>query len=109
MMQYLYFQFMPEWVGDDGVKMDEEGSAYYYELEDGKDMIADLSVGIIQKGDKYRCSISYSNKFSKNMIERFAECYKSILHEIMDADRLDEIKYISQSDLEILNASKTSS
>ncbi|MBQ2613108.1 MAG: amino acid adenylation domain-containing protein, partial [Methanobrevibacter sp.] len=99
----ILFQFMPEWVGDDGVKMDEEGSAYYYELEDGKDMIADLSVGIIQKGDKYRCSISYSNKFSKNMIERFAECYKSILHEIMDADRLDEIKYISQSDLEILN------
>ncbi|WP_407430979.1 AMP-binding protein [Methanobrevibacter sp.] len=69
------------------------------------DVIGDLSFYIFNvEKDKMGIRILYSEKFSKDFIEHFAESYKLILKEIMDADVLSDINYTPKSDLDILNS-----
>ena len=94
----ILFQFMPDWIGND-----KDESSYGEMIEDMDDLISDLSVGIIQKGNNYWLNILHSDKYSKDMIKRFVESYKLILHEIIDADQLSDINYTLKSDVEILD------
>ena len=69
------------------------------------DVIGDLSFYIFNvKKDKLGIRILYSEKFSKDFIEHFAQSYKLILKEIMDAEVLSDINYTLKSDLDILNS-----
>ncbi len=69
------------------------------------DVIGDLSFYIFNvKKDKLGIRILYSEKFSRDFIEHFAQSYKLILKEIMDAEVLSDINYTLKSDLDILNS-----
>ena len=69
----------------------------------------DMSFFIYDYGkDQFAIKIKYSDKFSYRFIKQFAESYKLILQEMICKDKLDELNYISESDLEILdNINKT--
>ena len=76
-----------------------------YAVDDLKqDMIGDLSFFIFNAADdKLGIRVLYSEKFSKEFIEHFAESYRLILNEIMDGENLSDINYVTKSDLSILN------
>ena len=96
----ILFQFMPEWINDEN-----EGDAVLINdmITDMDDLISDFSADIIQKGEKYKLNIVYSDKYSKGMVERFAQSYKLILHQIISVDQLSDIDYTLMSDLEFLD------
>ena len=56
------------------------------------------------KADQYRLEIIYSDKYSKEFIEHIAESFKLILHDFVNADKLSDINYTTQTDLEILDS-----
>ena len=53
--------------------------------------------------NKVGIKISYSEKFSKEFIERFAKSYKLILDGMIHSNELSEIDYTLESDLKILD------
>ena len=67
------------------------------------DLITDLNVEVIQKGHSYSINIVYSDKYSRDRIERFVESYKLILSQIVTADKLSDIDFITESDIELLD------
>ena len=67
------------------------------------DLIADFSVDVSQNGSKYTLSIMYSDKYSRDMVERFAQTYNLILSQIISVKELSEINYVTDSDIELLN------
>ncbi|WP_461463983.1 AMP-binding protein, partial [Methanobrevibacter sp.] len=73
-------------------------------VNDRDDLIADFSVNVSQKSSKYTLSIMYSDKYSRDVVERFAQTYNLILSKIMSVNELSEINYITDSDIELLNA-----
>ena len=69
------------------------------------DVIGDLSFYIFNVSENLLgIRILYSEKFSRDFIEHFAQSYKLILKEIMDAEVLSDINYTLKSDLDILNS-----
>ncbi|WP_407415860.1 amino acid adenylation domain-containing protein, partial [Methanobrevibacter sp.] len=73
------------------------------ESENVDELISELSIDIIQKGNSYILYLQYSSKYSEDVMNRFAESYKSILSQIICVDKLGEINYVSDSDLELLD------
>ena len=73
-------------------------------LSHRNNMICDFNVEVAEKNENYNLSIMYSNKYSNNFVEHFAQSYKLILQQIITAKRLDEISYISDEDIEILDS-----
>ena len=64
----------------------------------------DMSFFIYDCGkNKFGIKIKYSNKFSYGFIKQFVESYKLILQEMIYKDKLEELDYISEFDLEILD------
>ena len=102
----ILFQYRPDWF--------DEGQATFVEDIDDEieekfigemgDSVSDLSVVVTQNSDDYNLDILYSDKFSREFIERIAESFKLILHDIIDADELSDINYISSSDLMLLDS-----
>ena len=77
-----------------------------FDVEDLKqEAVGDLAFFIFNIGhDKFGIRILYSEKFSYELIEGFAESYKLILNEMMNAKSLADINYTSSSDLNALDA-----
>ncbi|WP_407431868.1 amino acid adenylation domain-containing protein [Methanobrevibacter sp.] len=100
----ISFQYFPEWIkidnesGETKFKIDQDTMVYAEEL------INDFNAGVIQRGENYILNIMYSEKYSKDLIDRFVESYKSILSQIMNVERLSEIDFVSKSDIEILDS-----
>ena len=98
----ILFQYVPDWVD---IKEENESifdSLFEETINDMNDVIGDFIVNIIQNEDKYNLNIMYSNKYSKDFVERFISSYKLILYRIMNADKLSEINYISNEDMELI-------
>ncbi|WP_295622650.1 condensation domain-containing protein, partial [uncultured Methanobrevibacter sp.] len=95
----ILFQFMPDWIKDD-----ESINIYSNPIQDMNDLIADLSVGVIQKGDKYNLSITYSDKYSQEFIKSLASSYELILNGMLNTNSLSDINYTLSSDLDIMDA-----
>ena len=69
------------------------------------DLDADLSFNILNNGeDRLTIRILYSSIYSKSFIKHFAESYKLILNEMIKVGELKDIDYISDEDVEILDA-----
>ena len=64
---------------------------------------ADFNVKIIQKGNYYKLNVTYSDKYSSELVERFINTYYLILQEILNAKELSDINYTLTSDLKILD------
>ena len=77
-----------------------------YDVEDLKqEPMGDLSFYIFNVDDgKLAIRILYSERFSPEFIEHFAESYKLILSEMMGANLLSDINFTSKSDLNLLDA-----
>ena len=73
-------------------------------IEDMDDVISDMVAYIFHGEDDYEILIDYSDKFSKEFIEKFIESYKLILHDLIKVDKLSEINYISTSDLDFYDS-----
>ena len=100
----ILFQFMPEWINDDDTDYSEfESMQEDSESRNIDELISDLSIDIVQEGKSYYIYLQYSAKYSEDVMNRFAESYKSILSQIISVDKLSEINYVSGSDLEILD------
>ncbi|WP_296890814.1 D-alanine--poly(phosphoribitol) ligase subunit DltA, partial [uncultured Methanobrevibacter sp.] len=100
----ILFQFIPEWIGNDNIDYSEfEYMQEDIESESVENLINDLSIDIIQKGKSYSVCLQYSARYSGDVMNRFAESYKSILSQIICVDKLSEINYVSDSDLELLD------
>ena len=96
----ILFQFIPDWIGDDVAEYIETFSENIEEMDD---LISDLSVNVVHNGEEYSLIIAYCDKYSKEMIQRFMEVYKLILHEITSVEELKDINYISKDDLKRLD------
>ncbi|WP_407422907.1 amino acid adenylation domain-containing protein [Methanobrevibacter sp.] len=101
----ILFQFLPEWIGNNE-KLDKNS------LNDNENkiitqrdnLIADFIVEVTQSGEEYNLNITYCDKYSKDFIERFGESYKLIVRQITNVEILEEITYITQEDIEILDS-----
>ena len=45
----------------------------------------------------------YSDKYSNELVSKFGETFKLILHDFIKVDKLSQINYISSSDIELLD------
>ena len=63
----------------------------------------DFNANIFQKNDNYILKILYSDKYSKDTVNRFLESFKLILHDILNVNELKDINYTTLSDLKILD------
>lgn len=69
------------------------------------DIQRDFSFFIFNRDDgEFGIRILHSDKFSGEFISRFVESYKLILNEMINADFLADISFISQSDLDLLDS-----
>ena len=68
------------------------------------DLQNDSSFNIFNSENNLEIKISYSNKYSKELIERFVKTYKLILNEMMDVGLLSDIDYSIQSDMNLLDS-----
>ena len=97
----ILFQFIPEWINgeeDKSIEINENGL-----ISNMDDLIADFAVEVIQNADDYLLSVTYSDKYSSAFVGRFVESYNLILNEMLCADKLSDITYISSEDLAILD------
>ncbi|WP_406534985.1 amino acid adenylation domain-containing protein [Methanobrevibacter sp.] len=102
----ILFQFKPDWFIKEEVFFSEntfDNKVRDEIFEDMNDFITDFEVEVIQNGSDYSLNIIYSNRYSKDMVERFAESYKLILAQLISVERLSDINYVSESDLELLD------
>ena len=99
----IIFEFLPEWIADNEKYEDVPIEIYQDLISKMEDFIADFNVGLVQKGDTYSLNITYSDKYSKDMVERFAYAYDQILSEMIEKDNLFEINYTSLEDLKFLD------
>ena len=78
---------------------------FCYEIEEMKhDLNVDMAFNIFRNREgKLTIRILYGSDYSKDFIERFAQSYKMILRGMVNAEKLGEIRYITDSDLEILD------
>ncbi|MCR5026154.1 MAG: amino acid adenylation domain-containing protein, partial [Methanobrevibacter sp.] len=100
----IFFQFMPEWINIEDDELAEQGFSYADFMEGQKDFISDFSVEVVQDGESYALNVAYSDKYSTDIVKRFIEAYKLILSQFIDVDRLSDINFISDSDLQILES-----
>ena len=63
----------------------------YKVCELSHDPVGDLSFFIFNNGEGFTIRILHSKRYSKGFVERFAESFKLILHEIMDVNELKDI------------------
>ena len=100
----IIFQFLPE--GIVGVDNNENiSNADENDMFARRDnLVADFSVEVVQRGKDYNINVRHCDKYSNAFVERFAESYKLILHQLIDADKLDEINYTTSEDIEILDS-----
>ncbi|MCR5027402.1 MAG: AMP-binding protein, partial [Methanobrevibacter sp.] len=100
----IIFQFIPDWVDSEY----EEINDIDLEIQDlvggMQDFIIDFNVDLIQQGSDYYLNITYSDSYSKDMVAHFIELYKLILSQLTDADRLSDIKLISEEDTKLLDS-----
>ena len=94
----ILFQFMPDWIKEDEILKTDSSI-----IQEMSDMIADLTVEVIQRGDNYNLSITYSDKYSNEFIKSFASSYELILNGMLNANKLGDINYTLASDLDIIN------
>ena len=99
----ILFQFIPEWIGGAGA-FDEFGDEKNDLLSNQDDLIADLTVEVVKKGNNYILSVLYSGRYSRDFTDRFMESYKLILQGILNAVELGDISYISDEDTEFLDS-----
>ncbi|MBR2556897.1 MAG: amino acid adenylation domain-containing protein, partial [Methanobrevibacter sp.] len=99
----ILFQFLPEWV----MKTDSDEITNNVDkndlLDNMGDLIADLSVEIIQRDDDYLLNVVYCDKYSSDFINRFVESYKLILKDMLRVKALKDICYVSSDDLVLLD------
>ena len=100
----IIFQFLPEWVMDtNGSEGNIIGNGREDLLDNNGDLIADLSVEIVQSGEDYLLSVVYSDKYSGAFIDRFVKSYKFILNGMLSVKALSDICYVSSDDLILLD------
>ncbi|WP_296891257.1 AMP-binding protein, partial [uncultured Methanobrevibacter sp.] len=100
----IIFQYLPDWFNENNT--DDLDNADL--IKDSQDMISDLSVIVDRKDDNYTLNIIYSNKYSEKTIKRIIDAYNLILSQIINANNLSDINYITKEDLELLdNYNKT--
>ena len=101
----ILFEFIPDWIRDgNDLAGNDEGYVNKKDIVSNmNDFIADLTVEIIQSGEKYSLIVYYSDKYSSDFIARFTESYKLILHEMLNVDKLSDINYISADDIKFLD------
>ena len=103
----ILFQFKPDWFTKGDVTFIENTFDKNIRdgiIEDMNDFITDLEVDVVQKGSEYSLNIIYSDKYSRKFIEHIGESFKLILHDFVNADKLSDINYTTQTDLEILDS-----
>ena len=96
----ILFQFIPEWIKDTHNFDDVYDNELLSNMDD---LIADLTVEIIQRDNNYILSVLYSDKYSRDFINHFAESYKLILKGMVNVSKLSDISYISSRDLVLLD------
>ena len=103
----ILFQFQPDWFIKGDVTFDENTYDRKVKdkiIEDMDDFITDLEVDVVQEGNDYTLNIVYSDKYSKELIERICESYKAILQDFISVDKLSDIGYVSCDDLKTLDS-----
>ena len=100
----ILFQFLPEWVMKTKDSDEITNNVDKNDLLDNMgDLIADLSVEIIQRDDDYLLNVVYCDKYSSDFINRFVESYKLILKDMLRVKALKDICYVSSEDLVLLD------
>ena len=94
----ILFQYLPNWFN-----INENASYDNITISEIEDRIGDFSFNIIQMDENYKVLINYSEKYSKDTVERFVQSYNMILSQIIKQTELSEINYITNSDLKLLD------
>ena len=101
----ILFQFIPKWIKDDDIEINENSSSDYENtlIDDVDELVSDLIVYVIQNEDNYVLNAIYSDKYSSDLVGHFVESYNLILQEMLCADRLSDMNYISAEDIKLLD------
>ena len=109
----IIFQYIPDWFVTDELTYTKNNFKTIISngiVGDRNDLINPFSANVTKNGDKYTLNIMHSDKFSKELVSKFAETYKLILHDFIKVEKLSQINYINSSDIELLdNLNKTES
>ena len=99
----ILFQFLPEWDSEsrDIVSVDISENDVIRSIGG---LINDLTVQVIQQSENYILNIKYSGKYSDDFVNRFAESYKLILHDMLNVERLEDIIFTSEEDIKLLES-----
>ena len=98
----ILFQYMPEWISYEEDEINIE-SIYDDMLENMNDFFTDFACELVQKGETYSLRITYSDKYSRDLVEHFSHTYRLILSQIICGVELSDVNYVSESDLETLD------
>ncbi|WP_407432088.1 AMP-binding protein, partial [Methanobrevibacter sp.] len=101
----IIFQFLPDWIIENNeneidIPVEINENEFISQMDD---LIADLSVEVIQKDKNYILNVRYSNKYSKELMESFAKSYKLILNNLFAVNKLSDINYIDNDDIKLLD------
>ena len=99
----IIFQFIPSWFDIENNELKNAESSFGDIVGSMDDLINDLTVEIIQTEENYVLNVMHSDKYSKDMIERFMESYNLILSQMISEDNLEDINFVSNADLTVLN------
>ena len=69
------------------------------------DLTNEFSFSIFNLGkDEMAIGIEFTEKYSRKFIEQFSKTYKTILEEMLKVEKLEEINYIDEEDIKLLNS-----
>lgn len=102
----VIFQYIPDWFVTDELTYTKNNFKNLISegiVGDRNDLINPFSADVTKNGDKYTLNIMYSDKYSNELVSKFGETFKLILHDFIKVDKLSQINYISSSDIELLD------
>ena len=99
----ILFQYKPDWFINENVNNSFDVVDMDKLLEDNSKLMSDFVCEVIQSGSRYKLRVTYSDKYCEDMVKRFSQAYNFILSQLISADDLSEINYISKEDLELLD------
>ncbi|WII08342.1 amino acid adenylation domain-containing protein [Methanomassiliicoccales archaeon LGM-RCC1] len=72
-------------------------------LED-REIVADISFDVFVSGDTYNLSCTHSQKYTDDTVQRMAETFDRIVAGLIGCERLSDIGYTSEEELDILDS-----
>ncbi len=93
----MIFQYIPNWIGN----TNNQGGEL---IEDVLGITNDFVCDVTEKDNGYDLNFRYSDRYSLQTIKSFAKTYNLILQEMIHAEELSDISFITDYDADLLDS-----